>query len=385
MKILHIISGDIFAGAEVQVLQTLQALTNRNIQCHCILFNIGLLQKRLKLIGVSTYIINENSNIFLMICKTALLCNQIRPDLIHVHRGKEHLIGSLSQILSLKFKPLIRTVHGLNYEPIKIKWPRKIKWFLSILTDHFLIRFLCDSVIAVSDDMLSFLRTLKPSSQIIKLHNSINPADYSIHNSTEAILNSKKKYSVTSEFWIGSAARLATPKNQMVFIDAAHLISKAIPNTFRFSIFGEGPLRGQLQRRIDDLQLSDIFILHGFVADIIPVIASFDLFILCSFHEGLPMALLEAMALGKPVICTAVGGMKEIISSNNSGILIPSNDPNSLADAIKLLYHNHRLRETISENARKHISQSYSIEKSTDVLLSHYLHSSRRNRIHGYK
>jgi glycosyltransferase involved in cell wall biosynthesis len=385
MKILHIISGDIFAGAEMQVLQTLQALSNKNIQCHCILFNNGLLEKKLKVNGISTYIINENfSNIFLMIRKTAQLYKQIKPDLIHVHRAKEHLIGTLSQFLSLEFKPLIRTVHGLNYRPVNDKWHRKIKWFLALLTDQLLIRLLCYAVVAVSDDMLSYLCTFKSVSRIIKLHNAINPADYSIHNSSESILSTRKKYSITNQFWIGSAARLATPKNQMIFIDAAHLISRIIPNTFRFSIFGDGPLRAQLQKRIDDLQLSNTFHLHGFVQDIIPVIASFDLFILCSLHEGLPMALLEAMALGKPIICTAVGGMKEVISSYYNGILIPSDDPDSLADAIKLLYHNHRLRQFISENAKKHICQFHSIEKATDTLLEHYLRFTGRNCLYDF-
>lgn len=385
MKILHIISGDIFAGAEMQVLQTLQALKKRDIQCHCILFNDGLLEQKLKNAGISTYIISEKPfNAFLMICKATLLYNRIKPDLIHVHRAKEHFIGFLSQLLAFKFKPLFRTVHGLNCKPIRKKWITKFKWHLITFTDHFLIRFLSYSVIAVSDDMFCFLRSFRSGSGIIKLYNAINPANYSIHISSETVLDIRKNFSVSSEFWIGSAARLATPKNQVVFIDAARQISNTIPKTFRFSIFGDGPLRDELQKRIDDSRLSDCFLLHGFVKDIIPVIASFDLFILCSFHEGLPMALLEAMALGKPVICTAVGGIKEVISNYNNGILIPSNDPGSLADAIKLLYHNHRLRQTISDNARKHICQYFSIEKTTDTLLDHYLHSARRDHIYGY-
>jgi len=384
MKILHIISGDIFAGAEMQVLQTLQALKKRDVQCHCILFNDGLLEQKLKMAGISTYIISEKSfNTFLMICKTALLYKRIKPDLIHVHRAKEHFIGFLSQLFAFKFKPLFRTVHGLNCKPIRKKLITKLKWYLTTFTDHFLIRFLSYSVIAVSDDMFRFLRSFKPGSGIIKLYNAINPEDYSIHFSSEAVLDIRKKYSVSSEFWIGSAARLATPKNQVVFIEAARLISNSIPKTFRFSIFGDGPLRDELQKRIDDSRLSNCFVLHGFVKEIIPVIASFDLFILCSSHEGLPMALLEAMVLGKPVICTAVGGIKEVISNYYNGILIPSNDPGSLVDAIKLLYHNHQLRQTISDNA-KHILQNYSIEKATDTLIDHYLHSARRERIYGY-
>jgi glycosyltransferase involved in cell wall biosynthesis len=383
MKILHIISGDIFAGAEMQVLQTLHALKSRNVQCHCILFNNGILEQKLRTAGVSTYVINENLlNIFHMICKTALLYKQIRPDLVHVHRAKEHFLGFLSQLFTLKFKPLFRTVHGLNHKPMQKKWITQFKWYLTTFTDRFLLRFLSYSTIAVSNDMLSYLRAFRSSSGILKLCNAINPADYS-HISSETVLDIRKKYLISDDFWIGSAARLAAPKNQIVFIDAARIISNAIPQTFKFSIFGDGPLRDELQKRIDNSKLSDCFFLHGFALDIIPVIASFDLFILCSFHEGLPMALLEAMALGKPVICTAVGGIKEVISNYYNGVLVPSNDPSYLADAIKLLYHNHRLRQTISDNARKHICQNYSIEKATDNLLNYYLHSIRRNRIYG--
>lgn len=382
MKILHIISGDVFAGAETQVLLTLQALNKRNIKCHCILFNDGLLEQKLKNAGISTHLVNEKlHNIFLMIFKTFLLYKQIKPDLVHVHKVKEHFIGLLSQIFALKTKPLIRTIHGLNRNPAKEKLFSRLKWLFTTFIDRILIRFFSHSAIAVSDDMFSYLRSFKPASKIIKLYNAINPADYIKHNSSDTILITRKKYSVCNHFWIGSAARLAPPKNQMIFIEAAHIISKQIPNTFKFSIFGEGPLRDELQRRIDTLQLSDSFLLHGFVQDIIPVIASFDLFILCSFHEGLPMALLEAMVLGKPVICTAVGGMKEVISHFNNGILVPSNDSNSLADAIKLLYHNHHLRQTISTNARKHICHAYSLEKSATNLLNHYLHCTRKGSV----
>ena len=174
-----------------------------------------------------------------------------------------------------KTKPLIRTIHGLNRNPAKEKLFSRLKWLL-LLIDRILIRF-SHSAIAVSDDMFSYLRSFKPASKIIKLYNAINPADYIKHNSSDTILITRKNIrfatisgSVLPPDW--------PPKNQMIFIEAAHIsLSRSqIPSSF---YFGEGPLRDELQR-IDTLQLSDSFLLHGFVQDIIPVIASFDLFIL---------------------------------------------------------------------------------------------------------
>lgn len=378
MKILHIISGDLFAGAEIQILYTLQSLNSRSngIQCYCILFNNGLLEQRLNKAGILTFVINEKlNNIFAIVWKIGLILNRLKPDLIHVHRVKEHFAGAFSQIITFKFKPIIRTVHGLNCKP-KHNTIKQFKWFLTTLTDRLLIQFFSNSAIAVSNDMYAYLRSLKSASRIVKIYNTINLSDYTIPNLPEIINTTRHKYFIDKSFWVGSAARLAQPKNQGIFIEAAHQIAKCYPDTFKFSIFGDGPQKDELRAKIDNLHLSNSFFLHGFEQNIISVIASFDIFILCSFHEGLPMALLEAMALGKAVICTAVGGIKEVITSYKNGILIPSNDSAALAQAINLLYSNHSLRQSISENAKIHIQTYFTIETTIGRLINHYSHCS---------
>ena len=97
-----------------------------------------------------------------MIFKTFLLYKQIKPDLVHVHKVKEHFIGLLSQIFALKTKPLIRTIHGLNRNPAKEKLFSRLKWLFTTFIDRILIRFFSHSAIAVSDDMFSYLRSFKP-------------------------------------------------------------------------------------------------------------------------------------------------------------------------------------------------------------------------------
>lgn len=380
MNILHIISGDIFAGAEMQVFQTLQALKSSHARLNitCLLFNHGILEMKLNDIGISTFIIDEKHyNLLSIISKTSRILSSIKPDLIHVHRAKEHAVGFFAQLITLKIRPLFRTVHGLSGKSFHKSFIRRIKWYFASKIDLYLIRCLSNVIIAVSDDMLQYLKTLKVNSKIVKIYNSLNLKDYNLANLNETIPVIKSKYSVLQRFWVGTAARLAGPKNLGIFIDAAYLINSLYPNKFKFSIFGEGPLRDDLQSKINKLHLCDSFTLHGFEQHIVPVIASLDLFILCSLHEGLPIALLEAMALGKPVICTEVGGMREIITSHKNGILIPVDNAESLANEIELLSRDASLRQTLGSNAKEFIHNSFSINDLTDKLLHQYINFSR--------
>lgn len=379
MNILHIISGDIFAGAEMQVLQTILALKRSGLSVYCLLFNNGELHQQLVNNSIPTFIINEkNSSTFSIIIKAAKTIQNVKPDIIHVHRGKEHLVGIFSRLLTFRSSPLFRTVHGLTGKSTSNNLIKRFKWNFINRLESILLRYFTNRIIAVSNDMYTNIAQLNVNSlKITKIYNSIDIASInSIQQSSND--NTRTRFGNSSHFWVGTAARLVVVKNLSLFIDAANLLNISKPDTFKFSIFGDGPLRQDLQKRIDNHKLSTCFTLHGFEKHITPVISSFDLFLLCSNHEGLPMALLEAMALGIPVICTAVGGMKEIITHNTNGLLIPPNDPQALADAIITLYSDISFRKFIASNARKLIEESFSIDTNIEQLKTHYLSYNRR-------
>ncbi len=370
MKVVHIISGDIWAGAEVQVYQMVCALNNPPVKPLCILFNDSLLSDNLRKSGISIEIIDENRhNLFKIIVQCSRILKKVKPDIIHVHRNKEHTVGFFSNIFMCFQTPILRTVHGRNE---RVKSPPLLKFlrsYLKIWIDSILIKYFCDSIIAVSGEMFEYLQTRKPRGEIRQINNAIDPAKYTQFTSSTEI---RTRFGVGDKIWIGTAARLVQAKNIPMLLNAAETLRKTIESPFMISIFGDGPLRASLVSAVEERNLSSIVSFHGFEKKILSVIASFDIFVLTSFHEGLPMALLEAMAMARPVICTAVGGMTEVIQNNSTGFLVDSNDHLALAKKLKLLIENPSLRTTVGKNAQKHIIQNYSIGILKENLIKFY-------------
>lgn len=132
---------------------------------------------------------------------------------------------------------------------------------------------------------------------------------------------------------VGSLGRLEEQKGYQCLIYAAARVIQQRPDV-RFAIAGEGSLRSSLQRLIDELGLASRFHLCGFKADVANFIAALDIFVSSSLWEGLPLAMLEAMLQGKPMIATDVGGISEFVLPGQTGELVPPSDPSALTTAL---------------------------------------------------
>lgn len=163
-----------------------------------------------------------------------------------------------------------------------------------------------------------------------------------------------KPYEGKREKIIVNVGRLTTQKNQELIIKAFAEIKDFIPE-YKLIIYGEGKLRKKLEDLIEQLQLKDRIYLPGVVDDLKEKIYKCSLFILSSNYEGMPNALMEAMAMGIPVISTdcPCGGPKSLIKNGKNGILIPVNDKEKLKIAILELLNDKVLCDSISKNATK--------------------------------
>ncbi|MBW1855114.1 MAG: glycosyltransferase, partial [Deltaproteobacteria bacterium] len=294
------------------------------------------------------------------------------PHLVHVHRIKEHFLAVLAIMFSFHKIPLVRTVHGLSGVCKNLAFKQHLRSSIAVFLDKQLIKYKSDVVIAVSKDLEDHLRTGKVKGDIYQIYNSINTHDYQLTHNRDVI---RHKYHVENHFWIGTAVRLVEPKNLGMLIESGRqLLTGEIP--FKISIFGDGPLKKELQEHIDAYGLSEKVELHGFERDILPLINAMDVFVLCSEHEGLPMALLEAMFLMTPVVCTAVGGMKEVIEDGINGILVPPNDVSTLTESLRQMYRNKESASKLATNARATIEKKFSLSvtiKQVSELYAHYI------------
>ena len=161
---------------------------------------------------------------------------------------------------------------------------------------------------------------------------------------------------------IGAAGRLTPEKGHRVLLGAARILA-AERLSFRIRIAGEGSLREELLMTAATTGLADRVQLLGAVRDMATFYRGLDLFVLPSLSEGLPRAILEAMALGVPVVSSHVGGVAEVIVDGVHGFLVPASDADSLARAIRTVAMDRELRRKVALEGQRHVRSSFSSER----------------------
>lgn len=154
-----------------------------------------------------------------------------------------------------------------------------------------------------------------------------------------------------------TVARLDAQKGLPYLLEAATLVPEAA-----FVIAGDGPERARLEALARDLGLGDRLVFLGRRGDIPALLASCDLFVLPSLYEGLPLAVLEAMAAGKPVVATAIGGTDEAVAHGETGWLVPPGDPAALAGAIRALLADPPLARRLAKAGNARLRREFSAE-----------------------
>ncbi|MGQ0568390.1 MAG: glycosyltransferase, partial [Armatimonadota bacterium] len=126
---------------------------------------------------------------------------------------------------------------------------------------------------------------------------------------------------------------------------------------------GDGPIMGELRGLADSLGLNGRVIFTGLRHDAPRLITTFDVFMLSSIHEGLPVAVLEAMALNRPVVATRVGGLPGVLHDGVHGFLVDTGNPAALAEKVLMLLRNPDLRQAMGEASKRRVEQHFSIQR----------------------
>ena len=190
---------------------------------------------------------------------------------------------------------------------------------------------------------------------------------------------------IHAEFWlptqapiVGAVAALTQEKGHKYLIDAAALVVRDVPDA-RFVILGEGDLRPGLERQVKDLHLDKHIVLPGFRADILSFVKSFDVFVMSSLFEGLGTSLLDAMALSKPTVASDTGGIPEVVSHGETGLLVPPRDSRELASAITKLLKDPERRERMGRAGRERVARLFSAEQMVEKTLGVYRNLETKN------
>jgi glycosyltransferase involved in cell wall biosynthesis len=286
-------------------------------------------------------------------------------NLIHGHDHKSDLFAYLLRRWLWRRKlTVVSTAHAWVMLGLKGELYRRLDLSLMGRFDH---------LIAVSHATKDEMRAAGvPSDLISVIHNGIDTELWSTNRVSGTL---REELSLGSAFpVIGYVGRIMPEKDLETWLRVAGLVGRRFPRA-HFVLVGEGKdgeTLGQLKRLASELGIGERTHFPGYRSNLLPVYSMFDLFVLSSRREGLPNSILEAMALGVPVVTTDVAGAKELVVDGETGYVFPQGDAEGIARALTDLAENEPLRKRMSRAGRERVEREFSFSKRLRRIESLY-------------
>jgi len=244
--------------------------------------------------------------------------------LVHAHQCSPWFYAALARVLYPQPRLLLEE-HGRFWPEVDAPWRRRV--------NRLLINRLTHRFVAVSRDVAERLVRYEgiPARRIEVVYNGVPRAEAPTPSHRHALRASLGIQA--DEYLVGTVGRLDPIKNLPMLIAAFTEVMASNPKV-RGIIVGDGPRRGEMERRVQDAGLSGRVVLTGHRDDARRLVACLDVFVLASYSEGTSMALLEAMSAAVAPVVTAVGGNPELIEDGRCGWVVPSDDASAMARAI---------------------------------------------------
>jgi glycosyltransferase involved in cell wall biosynthesis len=337
-------------GAEMLLMDMLEAFQKENHPLHVAYFTDGPLRQRVTELGIPfTRLSKKGLKDPRLIFRIMGLINSFKPDVVHTHLSKSDFSGQLGAAL-LRVPARVLTIHNTN--PWRKNWLSNNLMGLGVAG--------CQKMIAVSPVVKEYTAQWSnyAADKMVVIENGIDLNRFNIQ--TVTALDKNQSWGIAADApTVGIVGRLDPQKGHTVFLQAAQIISRQIP-AVKFIIIGDGPLRLEIETQIKELGLESEVIMAGTVRDIPGALAVLDIITFSSIFEGLPVALLEAMAMRRPVVSTAVGGIPAVITDDYNGLLVPPENPERLAKQIITVLQNPDLADRLAAAASQTIQEKYS-------------------------
>lgn len=357
-RILHLIDSGGVYGAERVILNLSGQLLQRTEYepiVGCIVpsgVTTSPLYEAARLQGIEAILIPlVNWRLLIDIPRASRQLRSLGIDLIHSHGYKPSICGFL--VCLLLAIPIIATCH-LWFDPSS----GPVKMRVMIRIEKFFYRWF-PRVIAVSEPIKAeLLASGLPGKIVAVVPNGVDFREQSRKEADARQLREALRLGV-SDFVVLNTARLTRQKAQWTLVEAARILRDQ-GQPVQFLIVGEGELVDDLRQQVSRHGLDDCVHLLGFRSDVASLLAMADVFALPSIDEGMPMSLLEATAAARPIIATLVGDVGKLIVHEVSGLLVPLEDPDALASAVKRLRYTPQLAHDLARCARDKAFASYS-------------------------
>ena len=367
LKVCHIAHGDLWAGAEVQLATLCDIIVKKpGFELSVVLLNEGRLAETLRTAGVNVVVLSESKyNSVQLLIHLVRYLRRHQPDIVHTHKYKDNILGSCAAAIA-GIPVVVRSVHGMT-EPFRGR--EYVNMALYEMADRLVSRWKVRKVIGVSSNITSVLKRLYGSEKVVCIHNGINLQKVQVKQDRGRV---RECLGIGSdEHMVGTVGRLTTVKGHDIMMQTARLLKEEDVNC-KFLIVGDGPLMLKLKALTRTLGIEKEVTLAGQRDDVYDLINAMDIFLLPSLHEGIPMVLLESLALGRPVVASRVGGIPEIISHGKEGLLVEPGDVEELKENVSLLINDRTYADNLARAGRKRVEEKFSGDLMAEQTLRLY-------------
>jgi glycosyltransferase involved in cell wall biosynthesis len=318
----------------------------------------GIYWDRLKQAGVKVHSLSPHKFLPFYLASIPWRLLADRPDILHCHLIPSNIIAKpLGALLGV---PVV-----INHDHTNDT--RRADSRLLLALDRFSNRF-ASRIVAVSASCRDFLITREsiPASDVTLVPNAIDLRRFSPAAARRDPARIELGLPASARV-VAGVGRLNPQKNFSLFLDIAAQLAPRLPD-LHFLLAGDGPEEKMLREKAVALGISDRVTFSGYVADTRLVYLAADVLLMPSRYEGLPMTLLEAMAMGLPVVASQLDGIAEVIGDGREGFLVPSDDASLFVERTAALLQDAEFSSRIAQNARAKIEASFSVERMTSAV-----------------
>jgi glycosyltransferase involved in cell wall biosynthesis len=290
------------------------------------------------------------------------LLRQEQPIILHTHTSKAGLLGRVAARL-IGVPIVVHTFHGLvlkgHYGPLKTNAARVVERWLAKLSD---------SLIAVSNEVRKDLLAYRiaPTEKIEVIPLGLELDDFIDSRRRRGVLHRELGLDSASKL-IGIVGRIAPIKNHCLFFEA---VSRVLAEhaSAHVLVAGDGELRPQMERYVREMGIGERVSFLGWRHDLPQIYTDLDVLVISSDNEGTPVCAIEAMAAGRPVVATNVGGLPDVISHRETGYLVAPGNVEQLASAITRVLKDGEATDRLRQNAREAVKHKFSVARlATDI------------------
>lgn len=360
-KILHIITLSQWGGAQRVCFDLVTNLPKDKFLVEVACGPGGILVEKLKKKGIKIYEISSFRrdfsplNDFKTLFSLYRLIKKNKYDIVHCHSTKAGFLGRMAAKLA-GVKKIYFTVHGWGFYNIKeYGWAQWFLIFLEKLCAKFSTKIICVSE-KVKEDGLK--REIAQESKFLVIKNGIS---FKVKEEREKM---RKRLNIKEdEVVVGMVGRLAYQKDPLLFLKVAIEVQKEFPQT-KFILIGGGPLYQDCQNFIKENNLNNILLLgEKKPGETRELLLAFDIFVLTSKFEGLPITIIEAMFAKLPIVASDVGGVRELVKNGENGFLIEPENIEDFKEKISYLIKNPSKRKEMGKENFNVAKENFNLEK----------------------